>query len=52
MKYSVSKDFGLLFEGQYNLTGQMADDTGADVGFNGAQYQGARMFKTGFEWHF
>ncbi|APC96907.1 hypothetical protein [Francisella frigiditurris] len=51
-KYNLSKSFGLIFEGQYNLTGQMANDTTMFNGFDGANYRGSRMLKTGFEWDF
>lgn len=51
-KYNLSDNFGLLLEGQYNLTGEMADNTDMFTGFDGAQYKGSRMLKTGFEWNF
>ncbi|AJI72579.1 hypothetical protein [Francisella tularensis] len=51
-KYNVSRNFGLLIEGQYNLTGEMADNTDMFTGFNGAQYRNSTLVKTGFEWNF
>ncbi|AIT09423.1 hypothetical protein LO80_05230 [Candidatus Francisella endociliophora] len=51
-KYNVSDNFGLLVEGQYNLTGEMADNTDMLTGFNGAQYRNTKVLKTGFEWNF
>lgn len=51
-KYNVSDSFGLLLEGQYNLTGEMADNTDMFTGFDGAQYRGSKVLKTGFEWTF
>ncbi|MBK2029000.1 hypothetical protein IB655_00935 [Francisella noatunensis] len=51
-KYNVSDNFGLLLEGQYNLTGEMASNTDMFTGFDGAQYRGSKMLKTGFEWNF
>lgn len=51
-KYNVSDNFGLLVEGQYNLTGEMADNTDMFTGFNGAQYRNTKVIKTGFEWTF
>lgn len=51
-KYNVSNNFGLLLEGQYNLTGEMASNKDMFTGFDGAQYKGSKMLKTGFEWNF
>lgn len=51
-KYNMSENFGLVLEGQYNLTGEMADNTDMFTGFDGAQYKGSKMLKTGFEWNF
>ncbi|QLE78968.1 hypothetical protein FLM55_04150 [Francisella sp. Scap27] len=51
-RYNVSDSFGLLFEEQYNLTGEMAENTNMFSGFDGAQYQGSKMLKAGFEWNF
>ena len=51
-KYNVSSNFGLLVEGQYNLTGEMAGNTDMFTGFNGAQYRNSTLVKTGFEWNF
>lgn len=49
---NVSSNFGLLVEGQYNLTGEIADNTDMFTGFNGAQYSNLTLVKTGFEWNF
>lgn len=51
-KYNVSDDFGLVVEGQYNLTGEMAGDSEVIKNFNNTEYNGSRVFKTGFEWNF
>ena len=51
-KYNVSDNFGLVVEGQYNLTGEMAGDSEVIKNFNDTQYNGSRVFKTGFEWNF
>ena len=51
-KYNVSKNFGLVLEGQYNLTGQMDNDTDIPSGFSSMQYKNSKMLKTGFEWNF
>lgn len=51
-KYNVTDDFGFVVEGQYNLTGEMADNTDMFTGFDGAQYRNSKVLKTGFEWNF
>jgi len=51
-KYNVFDNFGLVVEGQYNLTGEMAGDSEVIKNFNDTQYNGSRVFKTGFEWNF
>ncbi|GAB4221755.1 MAG: hypothetical protein Kow0076_0320 [Francisella sp.] len=51
-KYNISNDFSFLVEGQYNLTGEMADNTDMFTGFDGAKYKGSTLVKTGFEWNF
>ena len=51
-KYNVSDNFGLVVEGQYNLTGEMAGDSEVIKNFNNTKYNGSRVLKTSFEWNF
>ena len=51
-KYNVSDNFGLVVEGQYNLTGEMAGNSEVIKNINNTEYNGSRVFKTGFEWNF
>jgi hypothetical protein len=51
-KYNVSDNFGLVVEGQYNLTGEMAGNSEVIKNFRDTQYNGSRVLKTGFEWKF
>ena len=51
-KYNLSESVGLVFEGQYNLTGEVAGDSEVLKNLNCVEYSGSRVFKTGFEWNF
>ncbi len=51
-RYHATDDLRLVLESQYNLTGQLAENTGMVDGFNGAQYKGSSLVKTGFEFTF
>ena len=51
-KYNVSDNFGLVVEGQYNLTSEMAGNSEVIKNINNTKYDGSKVFKTGFEWKF
>ncbi len=51
-KYKVSDNFGLVVEGQYNLTGEMAGNSEVIKNFRDTQYNGSKVLKTGVEWNF
>jgi len=51
-KYNVSDNVGLVVEGQYNLTGEMAGDSQVIKNFNNTEYSGSKVLKTGVEWNF